>query len=63
MLTATHLIVLAMYMLAVLAIGFCFMRQKDTHDFFVAGRSFHWGPVALSVMASKLRSGCRIVDQ
>ena len=52
MLTATHIIVLAVYMLALLAIGFRFTRQKDTDDFFVAGRSFHWFPVALSVMAS-----------
>jgi len=52
LLGTTHIVVLAVYLLAVLGIGFAFMRQKDTEDFFVAGRSFSWWPVALSVMAS-----------
>lgn len=45
--------VLVVYMVAMLAIGWRFSgRQKTTEDFFLAGRSLPWLPVAMSMYAS-----------
>ncbi|MEQ8790558.1 MAG: hypothetical protein RIC55_29950 [Pirellulaceae bacterium] len=47
--------VLALYLLAMLAIGFYFNKQQKTsRDFFLAGRSMGWFPVGLSIMATLL---------
>ena len=46
-------IVLAVYLLAMVAVGASFYKgQKTTKDFFLAGRSMSWLPVGLSVVAT-----------
>lgn len=53
--TAVDYGVLALYLVAMVAIGAYFSRQQKTsQDFFLAGRSMSWFPVGLSVMATLL---------
>jgi len=58
MLLALHPVdygVLALYLAAMVAIGFYFSREQHTsQDFFLAGRSMGWFPIGLSVMATLL---------
>ena len=44
---------MGLYVAAIVAMGLFFMsRQKDTADYFLGGRRFHWLPVAISMFAS-----------
>ena len=46
-------IVLAAYLMAMVALGASFYKgQKTTRDFFLAGRSMNWFPVGLSLIAT-----------
>ena len=50
---AVNTCILAVYLLAMLAIGWHFAkRQKSTTDYFLAGRKMPWLPVAMSMFAS-----------
>jgi SSS family solute:Na+ symporter len=50
---AVNTCILAVYLLAMLAIGWHFSkRQKSTTDYFLAGRKMPWLPVAMSMFAS-----------
>ena len=50
---AVNTAVLVVYMLAMLAVGFLFVRrQNSSEEFFLAGRSMPWLPVAMSMYAS-----------
>lgn len=40
------------YLILIAGLGSLFARQKNTESFFLAGRSIHWFPVALSYVAS-----------
>ncbi len=45
--------IIAIYMLAMIVMGFFIgKKQKNTEDFFLAGRSMSWWPVALALFAS-----------
>jgi Na+/proline symporter len=53
--TAVDYVILAFYLVLMILIGGYFSRQqKDSRDFFLAGRSMGWLPVGLSVMATLL---------
>ena len=45
-------VAVGVYMAAVVGMGFYMMRQKDTADFFVAGRNVPWIAVSISIIAS-----------
>ncbi|MFA6239809.1 MAG: hypothetical protein WC655_02705, partial [Candidatus Hydrogenedentales bacterium] len=48
-------VIMVVYILGIVSIGSLFARrQKTASDFFLAGRSFKWLPIALSVIASDL---------
>ncbi len=48
-------IALVVYLALVVSVGSLFYkRQKDTEDFFLAGRSMHWLPAGISVMVTML---------
>lgn len=50
-----NVLVMVAYILVIVSIGSMFARrQKTVSDFFLAGRSFKWLPIALSVIASDL---------
>ena len=40
------------YLALIMMVGLLFSKQKDTKNFFVAGKSMHWFPVAISYVAS-----------
>jgi SSS family transporter len=45
--------IIAFYLVAVMALGFYFANeQRTTQDFFLGGRSFHWFPLGMSLMAT-----------
>ena len=47
--------ILALYLLAMIGVGFYFSKeQRTSRDFFLAGRSMGWFPVGLSIMATLL---------
>lgn len=47
--------VLAVYLIGIAALGSYLGRgQKDVGDYFLGGRTFHWLPIALSVIATDL---------
>ena len=46
--------VIALYLIALLAIGFSLRGQQSKKDYFLAGRSLGWKPLLLSVMATQL---------
>jgi SSS family transporter len=49
-------IVLAIYLAFVLGIGLFFSDQKDTNDFFLAGKSIPWWAASLSIFGTQLSS-------
>lgn len=54
-LSSVDYLVLGMYLLAMVAVGWYFSREQHTSkDFFLAGRSMGWFPVGLSIMATLL---------
>lgn len=48
----TRYIIIFGYLILIAGLGSLFARQKNTENFFLAGRSMHWLPVALSYVAS-----------
>lgn len=53
--TAIDTVIMVAYLLFIVTFGSLFYRgQKDAKDFFLAGRSFGWFPIALSVIASDM---------
>jgi len=48
------IIIVVVYSIAMLAIGFFFKEQKNKKDYFLGGRSFGWFAMGLSTMASQL---------
>lgn len=48
----TNFYVIVGYLLLITCVGALFSRQKNTQNFFLAGKSMHWLPVALSYVAS-----------
>lgn len=55
------LIIVVVYMLAMLAMGFFLGRENKTNeDYFLAGRSMSWIPVALSVAATMISANAFI---
>ncbi|MEQ8238477.1 MAG: sodium:solute symporter [Cyclobacteriaceae bacterium] len=51
--TLDYLIILV-YSIAFLGLGYFFKNQSDKKDYFLGGRSFGWFPLSLSVMATQL---------
>ena len=47
-------IIVAVYALAFLGLGYFFKDQKDGKDYFLGGKSFGWLPLGLSIMATQL---------
>lgn len=47
-------IVIAVYSVGLLGLGYFFKNQKDTEDYFLGGRSFGWFSMGMSTMASQL---------
>ncbi len=47
-------IIVAVYSLAFLGLGYLFKDQKDGKDYFLGGKSFGWLPLGLSIMATQL---------
>lgn len=46
-------VVILLYLLAIVGISVFFMKgQKDTADYFLGGRRFHWFPIAISMYAT-----------
>ena len=53
--------VIALYMLAMVGLGFYFSgEQRTTQDFFLGGRSFSWFPLGMSLMATLISAVLRI---
>jgi sodium-dependent multivitamin transporter 6 len=48
------IIVIVVYSVGLLGLGYLFKNQKDKKDFFLGGRSFGWFEMGLSTMASQL---------
>ena len=54
-LSSVDYIVIAVYVVGVTVLGALFCRsQKNTEDFFLAGRSMSWFPVAISIIATNV---------
>lgn len=52
-LSVVDYVVIAIYMLAMIAMGYVIgQKQKNTEDYFLAGRKMTWWPIALSLFAS-----------
>lgn len=51
---ALDVAVIAIYLIAMLGIGFFVRDQKGEGDYFLGGRSMGWAPLALSTMATQL---------
>jgi SSS family transporter len=47
-------IIVAVYSLGFLGLGYYFQDQKDGKDYFLGGKSFGWLPLGLSIMATQL---------
>ena len=47
-------IIVAVYILFFLGMGFFFKENKDSKDYFLGGRSMGWFPLSLSTMATQL---------
>ncbi len=47
-------IIVVVYALGFLGLGYLFKEQKDGRDYFLGGKSFGWLPLGLSVMATQL---------
>ncbi len=48
------IIIIAIYSMGMIGLGFLFKNQTDKKDFFLGGRSFGWFEMGLSTMASQL---------
>ena len=46
--------IVALYLIALMSMGYFFRRQKTKSDYFLGGRSLGWKPLTLSVMATQL---------
>ncbi|MGB5403030.1 MAG: sodium transporter, partial [Robiginitalea sp.] len=47
-------VIVAVYLLGFLGMGFFFKDNKDSSDYFLGGRSMSWFPLSLSTMATQL---------
>ncbi|TYP99090.1 SSS family transporter [Tenacibaculum adriaticum] len=47
-------IIIAVYLISFLGIGYLFKENKDSKDYFLGGRSMRWFPLSLSTMATQL---------
>ena len=47
-------IIIAVYLIGFLGIGYFFKENKDSQDYFLGGRSMSWFPLSLSTMATQL---------
>ena len=47
-------IIVIVYALAFLGLGYLFKKQKNKNDYFLGGKSFGWFPLSLSTMATQL---------
>ncbi|WP_340198414.1 sodium:solute symporter family transporter [Ascidiimonas sp. W6] len=47
-------VVIVVYLIGVLGIGYFFKENKDSNDYFLGGRSMGWVPLSLSTMATQL---------
>jgi SSS family transporter len=47
-------VIIVVYSIGLLGLGYLFKNQKDTKDFFLGGRSFGWFSMGMSTMASQL---------
>lgn len=47
-------LIIVVYSIGLLGLGFLFKNQKDKQDFFLGGRSFGWFSMGMSTMASQL---------
>jgi SSS family transporter len=47
-------IIVAVYAVGFLGLGYLFKEQKDGQDYFLGGKSFGWLPLGLSIMATQL---------
>ncbi len=52
--TIIDYIIIFLYLITFLAIGFFFKDNKSSKDYFLGGRSVGWGPLTLSTMATQL---------
>ena len=52
--TLIDYIIIFLYLITFLAIGFFFKENKSSKDYFLGGRSVGWGPLTLSTMATQL---------
>lgn len=48
------IVIIIVYSLGLLSLGYFFKDQEDTKDYFLGGRSFSWFEMGLSTMASQL---------
>ena len=56
-LAAPDLVMVALYVVFIVALGFYFARRtKTTDDYFLAGRSLTWGLIGFSLFASNVSS-------
>ena len=47
-------LIVALYLVALLVMGFMLREQTNKSDYFLGGKSLGWKPLALSVMATQL---------
>lgn len=47
-------LVVVVYLVLLIGMGYCFKGQKTRDDYFLGGRSLSWKPLTLSVMATQL---------
>lgn len=47
-------LIIAIYAIGMLSLGYIFKEQKDGKDYFLGGRSFGWFALGLSIMATQL---------
>ena len=47
-------VIVVVYLIGVLGIGYFFKENKDSGDYFLGGRSMGWIPLSLSTMATQL---------
>ncbi|WP_026376307.1 sodium:solute symporter family transporter [Aestuariibacter salexigens] len=52
--SALDYVIISIYLLGLLAMGFQFRRNAKQNDYFLGGRTLGWKPLALSVMATQL---------
>jgi Na+/proline symporter len=47
-------IIIAVYLIGFLGLGYLFKENKDSKDYFLGGQSMGWIPLSLSTMATQL---------